>query len=153
MRVCTCNFLLLNRPYLYSRDPDAKEPISMPKRDDLEYKALHFIVNIGSQGILQSNLWRKLGASSREGSRIALKLENKGLIKREKELFGSRWTYRLYPKRLPASINSIIECPCLMCPNDARCGAWGTISPNECKRLTEWILSLTLGEAGSSGES
>jgi len=65
----------------------------MPKRDDLEYKALHFIVNMGSQGVLQSDLWRKLGASSREGSRIALKLENKGLIRREKELFGGRWTY------------------------------------------------------------
>ncbi len=125
----------------------------MPKRDDLEYKALHFIVNIGSQGVLQSNLWRKLGATSREGSRIALKLENKGLIKREKELSGGRWTYRLYPKRLPASMNSITECPCLMCPNDARCGAWGTISPNECERLTEWILGLTSREAGSSGES
>ncbi|NIU38863.1 transcriptional regulator [Candidatus Bathyarchaeota archaeon] len=119
----------------------------------MEYKALHFIVNIGSQGVLQSNLWRKLGATSREGSRIALKLENKGLIKREKELSGGRWTYRLYPKRLPASMNSITECPCLMCPNDARCGAWGTISPNECERLTEWILGLTSREAGSSGES
>ena len=125
----------------------------MPKRDDLEYKALHFIVNMGSQGVLQSDLWRKLGASSREGSRIALKLENKGLIIREKELFGGRWTYRLYPKRRPASINSITDCPCLMCPNDARCGAWGSISPNECERLTEWILSLAQGKANPSGES
>jgi hypothetical protein len=125
----------------------------MPKRDDLEYKALHFIVNMGSQGVLQSDLWRKLGASSREGSRIALKLESKGLIRREKELFGGRWTYRLYPKRRPASINSIIDCPCLMCPNDARCEAWGTISPNECEKLTEWILSLTQKETNpSSGE-
>ncbi len=125
----------------------------MPKRDALEYKALHVIVNMGSQGVLQSELWRKLGASSREGSRIALKLENKGLIIREKELFGSRWTYRLYPKRRPASINSVIDCPCLVCPNDARCGAWGAISPNECERLTVWILSLTRSEANPSGES
>jgi hypothetical protein len=150
----TCNFLLLNHPYLYSRSKiGEKESIGMPKRDALEYKALHFIVNMGSQGVLQSDLWRKLGASSREGSRIALKLENKGLIKREKELFGGRWTYRLYSKRRPVSINSIIDCPCLMCPNDARCGAWGTISPNECERLTEWILSLTQGKANPSGES
>jgi predicted transcriptional regulator len=125
----------------------------MPKRDALEYKALHFIVNMGSQGVLQSDLWRKLGASSREGSRIALKLENKGLIKREKELFGGRWTYRLYSKRMPVSINSIIDCPCLMCANDARCGAWGTISPNECERLTAWVLSLRQGDADLSGES
>jgi len=125
----------------------------MPKRDDLEYKALHFIVNTGSQGVLQSSLWQKLGASSREGSRIALKLEHKGLILREKELFGSRWTYRLYPKRRPASINSIINCPCLMCPDDARCGAWGSVSPYKCERLTEWILSLAHSNANPSGES
>jgi len=125
----------------------------MPKRDDLEYKALHFIASTGNQGVLQADLWRRLGASSREGSRIALKLENKGLIRREKELFDGRWTYRLLPKRLPASINSVIECPCLMCPNDARCGAYGAISPNECERLTEWVLALAKGEMGETDPS
>jgi len=124
----------------------------MPRRDDLEYKALHFVINTGSQGVLQSDLWRKLGASSREGSRIALKLENKGLIRRSRELNDGRWTYRLYPKRHQASINSIVDCPCLMCANDARCGAWGAVSPNECERLTEWILGLSGGEVHSSGE-
>jgi len=118
----------------------------MPKRDDLEYKALHFIISTRSQGVLQADLWRKLGASSREGSRIALKLENKGLIRREKELFDGRWTYRLLPKRLPASINSVIECPCLMCPNDTRCVAYGAVSPNVCERLTEWVVALAKGE-------
>jgi hypothetical protein len=29
-----------------------------------------------------------------------------------------------------------------MCPNDARCGAWSPISPNECPRLTMWILGI-----------
>ena len=58
----------------------------MPKRNDLEQKALHFVVNTGYQGVLQSELWRELGASSREGSRVAIKLEEKGLIRREKEL-------------------------------------------------------------------
>jgi len=125
----------------------------MPKRDDLEYKALHFIVSTRNQGVLQADLWRKLGASSREGSRIALKLENKGLIRREKVLFDGRWTYRLLPKKLPASINSVIECPCLMCPNDARCGAYAAISPNECERLTEWVVTLSKGEMGETDPS
>jgi len=124
----------------------------MPRRDDLEYKALHFIANTRSIGVLQADLWRKLGASSREGSRIALKLENKGLIRREKELCDGRWTYRLFPKRLPASINSVMDCPCLMCPNDPRCGAWGTVSPNDCERLTEWVVALTKGEMDPPGE-
>ncbi|MGB9854269.1 MAG: transcriptional regulator, partial [Candidatus Bathyarchaeales archaeon] len=97
----------------------------MPKHNDLEQKALQIITNTGNEGLLQSELWRKLGASSREGSRIALKLESKGLVRREKELCNGRWTYRLYPKRLPASINSILDCPCMMCPDGQRCGPTG----------------------------
>ncbi|UCE16980.1 MAG: transcriptional regulator [Candidatus Bathyarchaeota archaeon] len=100
-------------------------------------------MNVGNDGVLQSELWRKLDASSRDGSRIALKLENKGLIQRERELSKGRWTYRLYAKRKPASINSIIDCPCLMCPNDSRCGPWSVVSPIECEKLTEWLLNLT----------
>ena len=115
----------------------------MPKRNDLEHKALQLIVNVGSDGVLQSELWRKLDASSREGSRIAIKLENKGLIQRERELSHGRWTYRLHAKRKPASINSIIDCPCLMCPNDSRCGPWSTVSPNKCEKLTEWLLAFS----------
>ena len=57
----------------------------MPKRNDLEQKALHYVVGTGYQGVLQSDLWRELGASSREGSRVSIKLEEKGLIRREKE--------------------------------------------------------------------
>jgi hypothetical protein len=114
----------------------------MPKRNDLEQKALHFVVNTGYAGVLQSELWRELGASSREGSRIAIKLEEKGLIRREKELQEGRWTYRLFPKRLPASIESIADCPCLLCQDNARCDPTTTISPKTCSRLTEWLLSL-----------
>ena len=103
--------------------------------------------------MLQSELWRKLRGSSREGSRIALKLEGKGLIRREKELFNGRWTYRLYPKRLPASIDSIADCPCLMCPESSRCGSSGNVSPQTCEKLTEWLLSLAENESSELGDS
>jgi len=118
----------------------------MPKKNDLEHKALMSIANTGNEGVLQSDLWRKLGASSREGSRIALKLENRGLVNRQKELRKGRWTYRLYPKRKPASINSIADCPCLTCSENLRCGSWGATSPNDCDKLTEWILKQTSEE-------
>jgi hypothetical protein len=124
----------------------------MPRRNELEYKALNVISNNGDEGVLQSELWRKLDATSREGSRIALKLENKGLIIREKELYEGRWTYRLFPKNKPASLNSIIDSPCLMCTNDSRCGAWGPISPHACQRLTAWILGIDQPETEDSGE-
>jgi DNA-binding MarR family transcriptional regulator len=116
--------------------------LKMPKRNDIEQKALHYIISTGYQGVLQSDLWRELGASSREGSRVSIKLEEKGLVRREKELQDGRWTYRLYPKRLPASIETIIDCPCLLCPDNARCDPTTTISPKSCSRLTDWILNL-----------
>ncbi|MFA5363727.1 MAG: transcriptional regulator [Candidatus Bathyarchaeia archaeon] len=124
----------------------------MPRRNELEHKALHVITNNGNEGILQSDLWRKMDATSREGSRIALKLETKGLIRREKELSEGRWTYRLFPKRKPSSLNSIIDSPCLMCPNDERCGPWSQITPHECPRLTAWILGQDQPEIEESGE-
>ena len=127
----------------------------MPKRNDLEQKALHFVINTGYHGVLQSELWRELGASSREGSRVAIKLEEKGLVRREKELQDGRWTYRLFPKRLPASIESIADCPCLLCQDNAKCDPTTPISPKHCTKLTDWIISLdksgvpaTLGDAG-----
>jgi len=123
----------------------------MPKRNDLEQKALHFVVGTGYEGVLQSELWRELGASSREGSRVAIKLEEKGLIRREKELQGGRWTYRLFPTRLPASIESIADCPCLLCKDNARCDPTTPISPKNCSKLTEWILSLGKEDSAALG--
>lgn len=125
----------------------------MPKRNDLEQRALQFIMNTGFQGVLQSDLWHELDASSREGSRIALKLETKGLIRREKELREGRWTYRLYPKRLPASIDSIADCPCLMCLDNSRCDPSSTISPQNCEKLTEWLHSISSSPPGVIGDS
>ena len=125
----------------------------MPKRNDLEQKALHFVVKTGYEGVLQSELWRQLSASSREGSRVAIKLEEKGLIRREKELQEGRWTYRLYPKRLPASIESIVDCPCLLCQDNARCDPTTTISPKSCGKLTDWILALDRNDPAPSGEA
>lgn len=129
------------------------ELVEMPKRNDLEQRALQHIMNKGFDGILQSDLWHALGASSREGSRISLKLEGKGLIRREKELQEGRWTYRLYPKRLPASIDSIVDCPCLMCADNSRCDPSTPITPRNCEKLTDWLLSISRTEMDPIGDS
>lgn len=125
----------------------------MPKRSDLEQKALQYVMNTGFEGVLQSELWHELGASSREGSRISIKLENKGLIRREKELREGRWTYRLFPKKLPSSIDAITNCPCLMCPDNPRCDPSGSTSPQTCERLTEWLLLIAKDDSDGIGES
>ena len=125
----------------------------MPKRNELEHKALGIIMNTGSEGVLQSELWRKMKASSREGSRISIKLESKGLIYRERELHNGRWTYRLYSKRKPVTVDSIIACPCLTCPENSRCGVGGIVSPVTCDKLTDWILGISQGVDPHTGEN
>jgi hypothetical protein len=115
----------------------------MPKRTDLQQKALQHVVNTGFSGILQSELWHELGVTSREGSRVSLKLEEKGLVRRQKELQSGRWTYRIYPKRLPASIETISDCPCLMCQDDPRCDPSSNISPQDCGKLTNWLVTIS----------
>ncbi|MCD6529688.1 Lrp/AsnC family transcriptional regulator [Candidatus Bathyarchaeota archaeon] len=109
-------------------------------RSDLERRALEIIINSREKGVLQSELWRDLNASSREGSRISIKLEKKGLIKRRRELANGRWTYRLFTDRMPPRIDSIFDSPCVRCEDFYRCGYGGTVSPNKCVKLMRWIL-------------
>lgn len=113
----------------------------MPRRDDLEEQALKLIIEKGTEGILQSEMWRKLKASSREGSRISLRLEAKNLIHRERELANDRWTYRIFIKRKPIEIDSILNIPCMVCVDNYRCERDGEKSPINCDALTQWLLS------------
>jgi len=111
----------------------------MSKHDDLEYRVLQMLVTKSSEGILQCNLWKDLKASSREGSRITLKLENKSLIRRERELFNGRWTYRVFLKRRPTEIDSILDVPCVACPDIEKCESNSEVSPKGCKQLNQWL--------------
>jgi len=108
----------------------------------LEKQALKLIIDKGTDGILQSAMWRELKASSREGSRICLRLEAKNLIKRERELSKGRWTYRIFFKKRLIAIDSLLETPCMFCDNTYRCELDGEISPATCVPLTEWLFSF-----------
>ncbi len=110
------------------------------RKNRLEQEALKIIVEAGEEGILQSDLWKKLGATSREGSRMALRLEKKGIVSRDKELFEGRWTYRLIAQKQPITIAAIAECPCFSCEQLDRCGEGGDPDPNTCEILRIWIL-------------
>lgn len=115
----------------------------MPKRNDLEHRALQVVLSKGHEGILQSELWRELGANSRDGSRISLRLEDKNLIRREKEMSGGRWTYRILIKRQPLEIDSVLDIPCIACEEISKCESGGEVSPIVCTNLTHWLLNLT----------
>ena len=94
-----------------------------------------------SDGMFQSELWKKLKLSSRDGSRLALKLERMGTIYREKILEKGRWTYKLILKKTPISTLSIENAPCLVCPVEQKCSLEGEISPQTCKLIEDWVLA------------
>ena len=112
------------------------------RHGELESRALQMIFEKGEEGILQSELWKMLGFSSREGSRLALKFERRGLIERRRVLHKGRWTYRLISMRKNVSLKLIADCPCLLCVEMEKCSEGGHISPISCNRLTNWILLL-----------
>jgi len=112
--------------------------MSKQGKENLYQRALRIIMEAGEEGILQSELWRKLGATSREGSRIAIRLERRGLIIRRRELYKGRWTYRLYARTRKISIESIRDCPCFTCPDSFRCAPGGVVDPVMCDKLARW---------------
>jgi len=94
-----------------------------------------------SDGMFQSELWKKLKLTSRDGSRLALKLERMGTIYREKILDKGRWTYKLILKKTPISTLSIENAPCLVCPVEQKCSLEGEISPRNCQFIEDWVLA------------
>ena len=107
--------------------------------DKMCNKVCEIIAGYESKGTLQSELWKKLKLSSRDGSRLALKLERMGMITREKILEKERWTYKLIIKKIPISTKSIEGSPCLTCPVEAKCSIDGEISPKTCNLIEDWV--------------
>ena len=109
--------------------------------DKLVNRVTEMIAGYETKGILQNILWRKLKLSSRDGSRLALKLERMGNITREKILENGRWTYLLLIKKIPISTKSIENAPCLVCPVEGKCSTDGDISPKTCVYIEDWVLT------------
>ena len=116
------------------------EKVDMEK---LTHRVCDILVERESSGMIQSELWKKLKLSSRDGSRLALKLERMGNITREKILEKGRWTYKLILKKTPISTTSIENAPCLICPVVQKCTFEGEISPQTCVWIEEWVTTGT----------
>ena len=117
----------------------------MPRKSDTANEMLNLILGLGNEGILQSELWEKMKADSREGSRTIIRLEKRGFIERKKELHDGRWTYRVFAKHKLSTIDSILDIPCAACDFESRCSEDSPISPTKCLMLTEWLRDLTKG--------
>jgi DNA-binding Lrp family transcriptional regulator len=109
--------------------------------EDLISKVYRLVIENGEGGILQSELWKVLGLTSRDGSRIASRLEKRRLIKREKVLEKGRWTYKLLPLVIPIDTGSIEDAPCIRCPDEEKCFVDGEISPLTCLKIEGWYSS------------
>ena len=113
------------------------EKVNMEK---LMHKVCEILAEREAEGMIQSDLWKKLKLTSRDGSRLALKLERMGIITREKILEKGRWTYKLIIKKTPVSTESIENAPCLTCPVEQRCTLDGEVSPRTCQWIEDWVL-------------
>lgn len=113
------------------------EKVDMEK---LTNRVCLFLANY-EDGIVQSELWKKFKLTSRDGSRLALKLERMGIITREKILENKRWTYVLKIKKTPVSTASIENAPCLVCPVEQKCSLDGEVSPRTCQWIEDWTIA------------
>ena len=131
---------------------EVKESI-VEKLKELERSALKMVVESNATGVLQSDLWKRLGTSSREASRIVTRLEGFNIISKKKELYKGRWTYRLFyynvfekiskkePEEKPSMellVKQVVTC--FRCDDLERCGVGHEISPVYCRKLSEYLL-------------
>ena len=94
--------------------------------------------------ILSAMAKKKLKLSNRDGSRLALRLERRGLISREKILQKDRWTYKLIIEQTPISLESLQNSPCLTCPVEQKCdvsNVYPEPSPLNCQLIEDWIVA------------
>jgi predicted DNA-binding transcriptional regulator len=107
---------------------------------DLTSRVYKLVVERGRDGVLQSEIWKELGLTSRDGSRLAIRLERRGLIGRVKVLEEGRWTYKLTPLRFPTDMTSIEKAPCIVCQYESKCSVDGEISPYICPWIGPWVV-------------
>jgi predicted DNA-binding transcriptional regulator len=127
--------------------PSAKEPVPPAPIErteeelvDLTSRVYKLVVEHGRDGVLQSEIWKELRLTSRDGSRLAIRLERRGLIGRVKVLEEGRWTYKLTPLRFPTDMASIEKAPCIVCYLEPKCSKDGEISPFTCKLIAAWVV-------------
>jgi len=122
-----------------------EEPVGPVERTeeelvDLTSRVYKLVVERGRDGVLQSEIWKELGLTSRDGSRLAIRLERRGLIGRVKVLEEGRWTYKLTPLRFPTDMASIEKAPCIVCQYESKCSVDGEISPYICPWIGPWVI-------------
>jgi predicted DNA-binding transcriptional regulator len=128
------------------RESQPAQPVERTEEElvDLTSRVYKLVVERGREGVLQSEIWKELGLTSRDGSRLAIRLERRGLIGRVKVLEEGRWTYKLTPLRFPTDMASIEKAPCIVCQYEPKCSIEGEISPYVCPWIGPWVIQEAL---------
>jgi len=111
------------------------------KKSNVEAGIIKLLLQNPKEGVLQSELWRKLGKNKGEVSRVLKKMSEKETIIRNQEAPGNS-AYRIILKRVPQQLDSIIDIPCFLCDKTSICGEKGSITPVTCEKLTQWLMKL-----------
>jgi predicted DNA-binding transcriptional regulator len=119
---------------------------------DLTSRVYKLVVERGREGVLQSEIWKELRLTSRDGSRLAIRLERRGLIGRVKVLEDGRWTYKLTPLRFPTDMTSIEKAPCIVCQYESKCSVDGEISPYVCPWIGPWVIQEAMAARAQVAE-
>ena len=144
------------KPAKRERRPKATyEPVERTEEElvDLTSRVYKLVVERGKDGVLQSEIWKELGLTSRDGSRLAIRLERRGLIGRVKVLEEGRWTYKLTPLRFPTDMASIEKAPCIVCQYESKCAIDGEISPYICPWIGPWVVDESKRARGQIAEA
>ena len=121
--------------------PEEIESFQIEKVDmeRLIHKVCDILLQSESDGMFQSDLYKKLKLGARNGARLSLKLERMGIVTRIKLVEKERWTYKLILKKTPVSTASLEDAPCLICPKEQLCTLDGEISPRTCSYIEDWV--------------
>lgn len=120
-------------------------------KDNVEFKILEEVLSSEKKCAYQFELRKKLNLSNKTLTKVLKKLENEGIIKREKAYRSGRTTYRiiivnqelalrmLKAKTKEPELNDFTDIPCLSCPYVDSCFEGGYYEPTSCQWLWSWI--------------
>jgi predicted DNA-binding transcriptional regulator len=137
-----------------TKEEEHPQPVERTEEElvDLTSRVYKLVVERGRDGVLQSEIWKELGLTSRDGSRLAIRLERRGLIGRVKVLEDGRWTYKLTPLRFPTDMTSIEKAPCIVCQYEPKCSIEGEISPYVCPWIGPWVIQEAMAARNPAAE-
>lgn len=106
--------------------------------ESVEDRILSTLQSSDNLTMSQSGLAKALEMTSRDISRIIVKLEKRGVVKRLHVKDGGRSAYnvKLLKKTPKIDFSDVVWCACFTCPDLEKCGKGQPVSPEVCNKLT-----------------